>query len=51
VASSRHGKAVKTLDRRKEVILKAAGKHLAEVAAVLGTCTTLRRSPRLCNRS
>ena len=51
MASSRGAKGVRTLDRRKDLILKGVGKHLAEVAAVLGTCTTLHCSPRLCNRS
>ena len=51
MASSRHAKGVKALDRRKDVILKDVGKHLAEVAAVVGACTTLRCPPRLRNRS
>ena len=51
MASSRRAKGVRTLDRRKDVILKGAGKHLAEVAAVLGECTTLRWPPRLRNLS
>jgi len=51
VASSRRAKGVRALDRRKDVILKSAGKHLAEVAAVVGACTTLRCPPRFRNRS
>jgi hypothetical protein len=52
VASSRRAKSVRTLDHRKDGILKGAGKHLAEVAAaVVGACTTLRWPPRLRNLS
>jgi hypothetical protein len=42
VASSRCAKGVSALDPRKDLILKGAGKHLAEVAAVVYACTTLR---------
>jgi hypothetical protein len=42
VASSRKGKGVRTLDRRKDVILKGVCKYIAEVAVVVGACTTLR---------
>jgi len=51
MASSRGAKGVKALDRRKDVILKDVGKHLAEVAGVRGACTTLRCPPRLRNLS
>ena len=53
VAISRRAKSVRTLDRRKDVILKGAGKHLAAevAAAVVGACTTLRWPPRLRNLS
>jgi hypothetical protein len=51
VAISRRAKGVRTLDPRKDVILKGVGKHLAEVTAVVGACTTLRWPPRLRNLS
>jgi hypothetical protein len=51
VASSRQGKGLETLDRRKDVILKGEGKHLAQMASKAGACTTLRWPSRLRNLS
>ena len=51
MATSRRAKGVRTLDPRKEVILKGAGKRLAEVTALVGACTTLHCPPRLRNLS
>jgi hypothetical protein len=51
VASSRRANSLRTLDRRKDIILKDAGKYLAEVPAIRGACTTLRWLPRLRNLS
>jgi hypothetical protein len=51
VSSSRRAKGVMNLGRRKDVILKGAGKHLAEMAVVADACTMLCWPPRLRNRS
>ena len=51
MASSRRAKGLGTSDCRKDVIPKGAGKHLPQVAAVVGACTTLHCPPRLRNLS
>jgi hypothetical protein len=51
MANSRQAKGLRALAHCKNITLKIAGKHLAEVAAVVGTCTTLHWPPRLRNRS